>query len=710
MVKKFFLQLKLTLLACFICFTAMAHAEEIDDFFALSPIELANISVSIATGTPKPAYQSAAVTSVITAEQIKSMGATELCDVLDTVPGLHVSIQPVTGDPLYSMRGIRNDLNSEILLLLNGARYVVPYNGGFMTGMSIPVEAIQKIEVIRGPGSALYGANAFAGVINIITKKAQDIAGTEIGIRGGSWDTQSAWGLHGNHWQGWDIATTLQYSHNNNDGNRIITADAQSALDTTFGSKASLAPGEIQTQTERWNAHLNLHRKHLDIDFWAFKNVDGKLRAGIGTLDNKGSLKGENYLTNLSFSTEDLIENLELNVNANYLYTNIAANLYHLPDRALAPIDNIGNINLSSPTGLVFFPNGMRTQLGIENQVAALEISSLFKGIENHLIRLSTSFRYEQVHTKESRNHGIGIINGTQSIVDGKLTDITGTDLASLENTSRSIWSVALQDEWQLSDNWHLTTGIRYDEYSDFGSTFNPRAALVWTINDQLSSKLLYGRAFRAPSFLEQKQKNSQLFEGNPNITPEIINTAELAFDYHPHHNFRSSINFYFYEIDDVISTVTIDQNISQIRNQEGQSGYGSELEWDWQFYKQWNLKGNYAWQNSHSDKSGNRISKVPEHQIYVAASWRFLPKWQLQTQLNWIGNRTSPKGDNRVLKDYETVDITLSSQRFFGHIDFTASARNIFNSHGKEYASRVYSDNMPIASRSFYLETTLHF
>ena len=81
--------------------------QTMDDFFFMSPAESANISVSIATGTAKPTYQSAAVTTVITAEQIKSMGATELHQMLETVPGLHVSIQAVTNDPAYSMRGIR---------------------------------------------------------------------------------------------------------------------------------------------------------------------------------------------------------------------------------------------------------------------------------------------------------------------------------------------------------------------------------------------------------------------------------------------------------------------------------------------------------------------------------------------------------------------------------------------------------------------------
>lgn len=686
----------------------VAEAEEMDAFFSMSPAELANISVSIATGTAKPAYQSAAVTTVITAEQIKTMGATELHQVLETVPGLHVSIQAVTNDPMYSMRGIRNETNSEVLVMLNGTRFSVPYKGSSMSGMELPVEAIQQIEVIRGPGSALYGADAFSGVINIITKKAKDIDGTEIGVRAGSWDTQSVWGLHSNQWMGWDIATTLQYAHNNNDGDRIIKSDLQTQFDNGFGTDASIAPDEMQTQSERWNAHLNLQRKYWDIGFWAFNEVDNGLRAGAGgALDDEGEVDGENYLTDLRFSTEDTFEDWELQAHASYLYTNINTKIHNFPDGTVLPIDGKGNINPVTPSIVSYFPEGMLTDIGLKNQVAAFEMSSIFKGFEDHFIRLSAGFRYEEVNTKERRNYGAGVLDGTQAVVDGTLTKVTGTDLVFLPDSHRSIWSVAVQDEWKIAQDWHLTVGLRYDEYSDFGSTVNPRVALVWDINQQFSTKLLYGRAFRAPSFLEQKQQNSQLFTGNPNLDPETIETIELAFDYRPYNNLRLASNFYLYQIDDLIAGGTA----STVDNQEGQIGYGTEFEWNWKFHEQWNLKGNYAWQYARDEERKRRVSGVPEHQVYVAADWQFLPQWHLQTQLNWIGHRLNDEpSTNNKLKDYETVDVTLNSKRFFGHIDFSASVRNVFDSQGKEPAVNAYPDNFPIPSRSFYLETTVHF
>ncbi len=681
--------------------------DDMEDFFSMSPAELANIPVTIATGTAKPAYLSASVTTVITAQQIDTMGATELDQVLETVPGLHVSIQAVTNDTVYSMRGMQNGVNAQVLVLLNGTRFSVPYKGSSMTGMRLPVEAIQQIEVIRGPGSALYGADAFAGVINIITKKAKDIDGTVIGVRGGSWDTQSVWGQHSNQLLGWDIATSLQYAHNNNDGDRIINSDLQSQFDRNFSTDASLAANEMQTKLERWNAHLNLQRKHWDIDFWAFNEVDAGLLAGAGgALDDEGKLNGENYLTDLKFSSEDLVDDWEFLAHASYLYTNIDAEIHNFPDGTLLPIDGNGEINPTVPFVLnpTFFPEGVLSEIGIENQVASFEMSSIFKGIEGHLLRLTTGFRYEQVRTKESRNFGKGITVGT-------LTNVTGTNFVFLPDSQRSIWSVALQDEWQISQDWQLTAGVRYDEYSDFGSTFNPRVALVWGINEQLSAKLMYGQAFRAPSFLEQKQQNSQLFVGNPSLKPENIETVELAFDYRPIENLRLASNFYFYEIEDLIATSLGGATVPTVNNSEGQTGVGTEFEWDWQFHEQWNLKGNYAWQYARNEETKGRVIGVPEHQIYVAAAWQFLPKWQLQTQFNWVGHRLNFEGStNSELKDYETIDITINSKRFFGYVDFSASARNVLDSHGKEPAINSYPDNLPIASRSFYLETTVHF
>lgn len=695
-------------LALIICQSGFVFAEEsgVEDYFAMSPAELAATPVTIATGTPKPMFQSAAVTSVISAEQIKSMGATELHEVLETVPGVHAGVQDSTGDYYYSMRGISNSTNSQVLMMLNGTRITTPFRGTVMDFTELPLEAIQRVEVIRGPGSALYGADAFAGVINIITKKAKDINGTTLGVRAGDHNTQSGWGQVGGQWAGWDVATSLQYQHTDGDNGRIIKADSQTAIDNALGTHASHAPGAMNTRYETFNGHLNLQRKHWDIGFWAFNSIDSGLRLGAAAaLDPSSVANGEQYMGDIRFSSEDWFDDWELMAHASYLHTDFQTQFQVFPDNAVLPVAKDGNINFTPSSSLVLFSNGAIADLGRIQKIPSIELSSLYQGWDNHLLRLGSSFRYENIVTSDRRNFGYGV--PLPAVVNGTLTDITGTRFVYLPNTHRTIWSAVAQDEWQFADNWQLTTGVRYDHYSDFGDTINPRAALVWDINGQLTSKILYGRAFRAPNFSEQGNQNNPVIVGNKNLKPETINTMEWAFDYRPLSSLRTAVNLYYYEITNLIA---IPPGSVTFQNSGNQNGYGTELEWNWQVAEQWNITGNYAWQNARSSTTNMRVTGVPEHHVYSAVHWQFLPQWQLQPQINWVGGRTTLPGDNRSLPDYETIDLTLRGQKLLGHINLAASLRNMFDANNFDPAVTALPQNVPMPGRSFYFEVSTNF
>jgi len=126
--------------------------------------------ISIATGISQPIAKAPAVASVITALDIKRLGATDIDQVLETVPGLHIARSTIY-NPLYNFRGIHSDFNPQVLMLINGVPLSNLFHGDRnLVWGGMPVESISRIEVIRGPGSALYGADAFAGVINIVTK------------------------------------------------------------------------------------------------------------------------------------------------------------------------------------------------------------------------------------------------------------------------------------------------------------------------------------------------------------------------------------------------------------------------------------------------------------------------------------------------------------------------------------------------------------
>jgi len=703
------------LIATLVYYSSQAMAEV--DYFSMSPAELAATSVTIATGTPKPIFQSAAVTSVVTAEQIKSMGATELHEVLETVPGVHASLQSSTYDYSYSLRGIRNATNSELLMMVNGTRINTPFRGSTMTHFELPLEAVERVEVIRGPGSALYGADAFAGVINIITKKAKDINGTKMGVRAGNANTESTWGQQSAQWAGWDVATSLQYQHTTGDPDRIIAADFQTTKDNAFGTNASNAPGAYQGRYETLDAHLNLQRKHWDIDFWSFTSMNSGTRAGVGSVvDPDGKTNGQQYLGDVHFSTEDWLGDLELTAHLSYLYANFGAKFEVFSDNAQLPIASDGNISNSLNPKLprTLFLHGAYDDLGRIENIPSVELGSIYKGWDNHLLRFNTSFRYEQISTRHARNYGAGVINGAQppAVIGGALTDVSNTPYSYLASISRSIWSGVLQDEWQFADNWQLTAGLRYDNYSDFGSTFNPRAALVWDVNKQVTTKLLYGKAFRAPSFSEQGNQNNPVLLGNKDLKPETINTFEWAIDYRPVSSLRTAVNVYYYEIKDLIAAVPdVGKPSATFRNSGNQHGYGSEFEWNWQASEQWSVSGNYAWQRAINQQTHDRVTYVPEHHVYVAVDWQFLPQWQLQPQINWIGQRVPATTDNRALQDYQTIDLTLRGKKLFDHLNVTASVRNLLDAKNNlEPAPTALPQNIPMSGRLFYLEAAVNF
>lgn len=717
-VKKLFSIKQLVLIGYFSSGIAIAE-NKVDDYFAMSPAELAETPVTIATGTPKPVFQNAAVTSVVTAEQIKSMGATQLHEVLETVPGVHATLQPNSGDYSYSIRGIRNAQNSQVLILLNGTRITTPFNGTLMTGTEMPIEDIQQVEVIRGPGSALYGADAFAGVINIITKKANDIDGKVLGVRAGDHGTQSGWGQYGAQWAGWDVAASLQYQHSDGDNSRVVHADVQTVNDIAFGTHASHAPGPMNTNYELFNGHLNLQRKHWDIGFWAFNGSGGQRAGAAGALDPNGNANGEQYLGDVRFSTEDWLDDWELTAHASYLQADFQAQNHLLPSNAVLPIGSDGNVS-SSSRSFTLFTNGLNFTFGHMEKIPSIELSSIYKGLENHIIRFSTGFRYEGLTPSDKRNFGYGV--PLPQVVDGSLINVTGSSYAYLPAIHRTIKSLVAQDEWQIADNWHFTAGVRYDYYSDFGGTTNPRLALVWDINEQLTSKLLYGKAFRAPNFAEQATQNNPVILGNRKLKPETINTYEWALNYRPTSALSTAVDVFYYQINDLISAVPdLDRSTSTYQNSGNQNGYGTEFEFNWQIAEQWRVRGNYAWQHSINERTNNPVTGVPEHHVFVAFDWQFLPQWQLQPQLNWIGGRTpltsaNPLlndllGDNRKLRNYETVDFTLRGKKLFGHLNLAASLRNAFDTKYYEpTALQLVPQTLPMPGRSFYLEASVNF
>lgn len=653
--------------------------------------------ISIATGSAQPISKAPAVATVITVSDIKEIGARDIDEVLETVPGLHVSRSTIGRNPIYTFRGIATDFNPQVLVLING----IPITNLFVGNRSqvwggMPVESISRVEVIRGPGSAIYGADAFAGVINIVTKSASDINGTEFGARYGSFNSKDGWLLHGGQYGGFEFAFMAEFQ--TTDGHtEDVDSDFQNISDFLTGSSASLAPGSTNNGRDNLDVRLDVRK-----DNWTFRgglqrrrNVE--IGFGLGSaLDDNAEYESDRWNADLTYHNPEFTENLDVQAQISFFNTSQEND----EDTQLLPP---GANLILSPAPLMFvgpFPQGVIGNPEVWERHWRFNFTTLFTGFEDHAIRFGTGYTTSEIYRVREENNfsplGFGVV-----------TDVSDTPFVFLPEKHRDNKYGFIQDVWSFANDWELTAGIRYDDYNDFGNTWNPRAALVWSARHDTTVKLLYGQAFRAPSFAEFRNQNNPVALGNDNLDPEEIETFELAVDFRPMEDLRISTNFFYYEWDDIIRFVPnagsfMAQNIGE------QEGYGAEFEMEWTPMKNLSVIANYAYQDSEDKATDEDAGNAPHHQIYARANWEFLPNWYLTPSFNYIIDRDRPPGDTRdELDDYQVFDLTLRSKAFSDHWEFALGVRNLFNSSPEEPTDAAFniSNDLPLERRSVFAE-----
>lgn len=659
-------------------------------------------SISIATGSQQSLRRAPAVATVITAEDIVAMGATDLDQVLETVPGMHVSRSGGLYTPLYMMRGIGGvgATNPQVLMLQNGIPMTTMYTGdkGIHWG-GFPVENIARIEIIRGPGSALYGADAYAGVINILTKAAADIRGTQVGVRGGSFNTRDAWVQHGSKVGPVDVAAYL--SVGSTDGfKESIKADNQTLLDTRFRTHASLAPGPVNVGYGAVDGNLD-----FSVDKWRLR-AGYKLRDNLGTgaglsfaLDPGTKVKSERITSDLSWADPQFAKDWGAGLVASYLnYAETTPN-----GVVLFPAGAFGG---AFPNGMIGGPNRWERQFRLSAYVN-------YSGFAGHNMRFGTGHDDLDLY-KTTTFKNFLLSPAGAPIATGPVIDY-GTIQPHILPQRRKVDYLYAQDEWNFARDWALTAGVRHDRYSDFGGTTNPRVALVWDASQDVTAKLLYGQAFRAPSFNEEYGINP-VANGNPKLHPETIKTLEAAFSWQAGKDIQANLNIFRYGMRDIIRAVpnAVAGTGATYNNVGSQNGSGAELELVWDASRNLRVTGNYSYQRSIDEATNQDAGYAPHHHLYARADWRFAGGWLLSPQVNWVADRKRAVGDTRPpVPDYKTVDLTLRTTRGKNQWDFTASMYNMFNATVLEPSlapGLALPNDLPMAPRSLYLQASYRF
>jgi outer membrane receptor for ferrienterochelin and colicins len=642
------------------------------------------------------------------------MGARTLDDVLKSIPGLHVAPSSLSRlDSVYSIRGIHTGFNSQVLVLVNGVAVQSTFQGGHPAMLRIPAVNIARVEVMRGPGSAIYGADAYAGVINVITKDSSSIETTKIAGSVGSFGAHEISLLTATEWNGIAIALNVAYQETDGDDSRRVNSDFQTSMDAALKTKASLAPGALSTRYQVLDTHLAISGDRWQFNLWNWLSTDAGIGAGgAQALDYEGHDDNHLVMADATYHFSESGHDWDNSIRLSNLYSDHTTSFVLFPAGAKLPIGSDGNVNFAKPVGVVSFPDGLRGEPGQVTNDAQLEFISIYNGWDDHRLRFSAGSRYQTYNGSENKNFGTGVINGTQPVVDGRLTGVDDTPYIFLADHNRTVKFLSLQDEWKLLADLTLTAGLRYDNYSDFGDTTNPRFALVWGVNEDLTAKLLYGSAFRAPSFSDLGQANNPVSLGNPNLNPERIDTVELAFNYRFNQNLQANLTLFDYEATDVIEFLADANGVTKTaQNARDQNGEGYELELSWKPTAQLRFGSSYSKQDADDAKTHIPIADAPRKQFKLNADWEFTHNWFLNTQLDWVADRPRARGDKRKpIADYTWVNLTLRAKDIAPNLDLSLAVRNATDENVREPSTTRIPEDYPMESRSGWVELIYSF
>ena len=563
---------------------AADNQTEDGDFFDLSLEELLAITVDVSTGTKRSVKHSPASITLYTREEIQRMGVTNLDQLLNYVPGFHVSRtdnEGLASSP--SIRGRRsNSVGREVLVLMDGARLNDPVTGGvFSQDKYITLENIKQVEIIRGPGSALYGANAFSAVINLITDHQTSMAQ----VRAGSLNAREGSVQWSEEFKSFEFS--LFAREYEDDGH---------SYPAFYNFQGQFEP--TQDPFHQSDIYLQGHFKGFSAYYREAKRTERDfINSGAQAITHQRN-KTENQLMRVTY--EHQWSDIRAFVHAEHSESDFDNTL------GLFPEDPI-----PSQTGSPLYWSDGSTDLMIGGNVRTVEHDRVGMDLHwqvhsDHLLSMGVSWMKEE----NSLNPFQSNVNVDVLAATGQLIPTTGTPFLNrgfyisgvrfdlLEPGDRISKGAYLQDEWQVTDSLGITLGVRHDNYDDFGSHNSYRGGVVYSVQHH-TFKLLYGEAFRAPSFLETGAGIASGGISNPDLTPEEVSTYEVSWNYHRDY-LQSTLTFFHNHYDALVEQVLVSDVVPgftafQPQNTGEEDVNGVEVEVDASLTERFFVRTGYA-------------------------------------------------------------------------------------------------------------------
>jgi outer membrane cobalamin receptor len=667
------------LISLLIVFLSMLSAQEnqkekqevTEEFF------YAEEEVEIASLKAQPVEEAPGIVSVITSQQIKDMGARDLNDVLKTVPGFQLPIVPAYFVTTYGVRGLQQSFNNRVLVMLDGVPLNEAYYGqSNLTWSTMPINNIKRIEVIRGPGSALYGTYAFLAVINIITNKAEDINGIEISAGGGSWNTQHHYILAGKKMGDFSFSASVDYRKTDGYDDYSIQSDSMTLLYSyvPFLPSVSMAPGKIQVPLHSKLFNASIGYKNFEFQFKVFDLDKGAPLVAYSITDGF-SRKDKSYISQIIYRKE-VGDKLSILLKGNY---------YGRKERGYGQAWPCGIYGPLLPLGAQgFFSNGILGDLKIEERNLGLQYKFDYALSEKNVITFGGEF------TNLKTNKPVAILNvdPTTRMQSSQYYELSGSLLGFMERAAdRNVFAAFVQDSFHIGESLSITAGLRLDHYSDFGSSVNPRLSLVWKFLQNTNIKILYGHAFRAPTFTELYAVYSAQV-GNENLGPEKVDTFEIGLNHKFTPNINASVNYFYNDLSDLIlptGKIIIEGWPGQLENSGKIHSQGFEAEVKADFEKNTYAYFNYSYAKAKDELTGEAIPNVANNLFNFGLNIGMFEYLNANLNVNYVGERKRgllmgfPDPRDPIVA-YSLFDLTLRAQNFWQNTEFILSIHNLLD------------------------------
>ncbi len=621
----------------------------------LSLEELLNIEVTdIAGDRGKNTSQTSAVVSVVSRQEIQAMGAVTLLDVMQRIPGVSLNLDELVHDTNFTIRGGYDADDTMSLVMINGVGVDQATQQSILYIPHFPVAMIERIEVIRGPGSAVHGADAYSGLVNIVTTDYTD-ADDRIALTAGNGELdvqQLSWKANKRFDNGFHFNINGVYQNSYTD-----TFSVDTDLATILDPASSLAPADVSYPHD--NVFNTLNMSWNDMRFhYSYRRTASRhgLNMGFNALAEPGdsNVRIVTHIAGFKYDNIQLHDRISMAVDA-YYRRNKLSSYYVLFPRGFG--------GGAFPDGMIGAPATLEEQLGGGVTFRA--------DLDSHFLTLGVGAADVALVNSEVKNFSpLGVPLGT-------LVDVTGTPDIFLGDVSRASKYIYLQDDMQLTDDLLWVLGVRYDDFTQFGSTTNPRTSLIYTPTDQWAWRMIYGSAFRAPSFNELFIQNNPVAAANPDLKPSTLDSLELSVSYIGE-KITWSTSIYNYIMDGVMNRDPVPPRVAF--NTGEREGYGLEFETRYKASSVPLLTTfNYTYQ-AHDDKvRDDDVGVAPTHQAYWRTDYSVTDKITAGLQVNYIGSRDQPAGDLRDgIGALTKTDLIINVQDIWPNLSANVALKNI--------------------------------